>query len=124
VAAAGTARDKACADVAPPRPNGARRTSAREKPARSEEQDAIPPGKEPLPDHPSEFAEEIHRRIDLIEVWVSLLRSKDEKIKQRAAERLTDLHYKLGAAMEDELQPIVIDIDSAVARRAAEGAKE
>lgn len=97
---------------------------AREKPGRSDRPKRIPRGKTPLPQHPSEFVEEIHEKVDLFKVWKTLLKSPDDKIRQRAAERLTDLRYKLGAAMEEEPQHIVIDIDSAVARRAAEGAKE
>ena len=68
------------------------------------------PGKSPLPQSPSEFVEEIHRRIDLFKVWQSLLRSKDAKIKQRAVERLTELRYKGAAALEEEPQQIVIDL--------------
>jgi hypothetical protein len=84
----------------------------------------IPPGDAALPATSSDFIEEIHSRIDLVEVWLSLLRNNDLKIRQRAAEKLTELRYKGAAALEDEPQPIVIDIDSAVARRAAEGAKQ
>ena len=87
-----------------------------------EDAEKIPPGEAPLPERASEFIEEIHRRVDLCEVWSSLLRSSDLKIRQRAAEKLTELRYKVAA--EDEPQPLVIDIDTAVGRRAAEGAQE
>jgi hypothetical protein len=59
----------------------------------------------------------------LFRIWQSLLRSKDPRIKQRAVEKLTDMRYK-GAALEEEPQQVVVDIDSAVARRAAQGAKK
>jgi hypothetical protein len=60
----------------------------------------------------------------LIEVWHKLLASKDEKIKQRAVERLTAIRYKGDAALEEEPQQIIFDIDSAVARRSSEGAEK
>ena len=107
--AAGTNRD-ACADAAPPRPNGAEQESAGKKPLDTDESKTIPPGEGPLPPNPGDFVEEIHRRIDMFEIWVSLLKSKDEKIKQRAAERLTDLNYKGTAALADEPQQIIFDL--------------
>jgi hypothetical protein len=87
-------------------------------------QEKVPPGEVPLPTDPAEFVEEIHRCIDLFRVWQALLECKDEKIRQRAVERLTDLRYKGMSALAEEPQQIVIDIDSAVARRAAEGARK
>ena len=70
----------------------------------------LPPAKYPLPEAAGEFVEEIHRKVDLTEVWQSLLRSADDKIRQRAAERLTDLRYKLEVAAEDEPQQILFDV--------------
>lgn len=84
----------------------------------------IPPGKDPLPDTPAEFVEEVHSKVDLIEVWHSLLRSEDEKVRQRAIEKLTGMLYENCAISAEEPQQIVMDIDSAVARRAAEGARK
>lgn len=78
----------------------------------------VPPGNCPLPDNPAEFVQEIHRRIDLIEVWHSLLHSEDEKIRQRGIEKLTSILYDDGSISAEEPQQIVMDIDSAVARRA------
>jgi len=72
--------------------------------------DKIPPGEGPLPLNPGEFVEEIHRRIDLFQVWQNLLKSKDKKIKQRAVERLTDLRYKGAAAFAEEPQEIIFDM--------------
>jgi len=84
----------------------------------------IPGGESQLPSSPDEFVDEIHRRIDLFEVWQRLLRNEDPKIQQRAVEKLTEMRYKGAAALAEEPQQIVIDIDSAVARRAAEGARK
>jgi hypothetical protein len=82
----------------------------------------IPGGEFPLPDNPGAFVDEIHRRVDLFEIWQKLLSPDDPKIQQRAVEKLTEMRYKGAAALADEPQQIVIDIDSAVARRAAKGA--
>lgn len=79
-----------------------------------DEQD-VPPGNCPLPDNPAEFVQEIHRRIDLMEVWHSLLRNSDEKVRQRAIEKLTSILYDDGAISAEEPEQVVWDFDSAVA---------
>jgi hypothetical protein len=107
--AAGTDRE-AYAEAAPPRTNGEATGSHEEAPDGRTKVETIPPGEFPLPQNPGEFVEEIHRRIDLFEVWLGLLNSEDEKIKQRAVERLTDLRYKGAAALADESQQIIIDL--------------
>ncbi len=107
-------------------PNGAAKHLSREKDTgthKGSKGREVPPGQYALPDDPAEFVEEIHRKIDLTEVWHALLRQRDVKIKQRAVEKLTEMRYR-GAAALEEPQQIVFDIDSAVARRAAEGAKK
>jgi hypothetical protein len=122
---------KAYAEVAPPAPNGAalrspQQTSRASHQGKTEKgEKEIPPGEHPLPDDPAELVEEIHRKADLTEVWRGLLRNGDDKIRQRAVEKLTEMRYKGAVSFADELpQPIIIDIDSAVARRAAQGAKK
>ena len=87
-----------------------------------DEQD-VPPGSCPLPDNPAEFVQEIHRKIDLIEVWHSLLRNSDEKVRQRAIEKLTGMLYDDGAISAEEPQQVVWDFDSAAPPCAAEGVK-
>ena len=111
-AAAGADRE-AYAEVAPSRPNGeAHNLSPKTQPAKLEndQQKPVPPGQDPLPEDPGEFVEEIHRKIDLTEVWHGLLRSKDEKIKQRAVERLTDLLYKVAGSGAEEPQQVLFDL--------------
>jgi hypothetical protein len=115
---------EAYAEVAPPRSNGHLREGAAEKPDSKVTMEPIPGGEFPLPLHPDEFVEEIHRRTDLLEVWQRLLNHGDPKIQQRAVEKLSEMRYKGAAALADEPQQIVFDIDSAVARRAAEGARK
>ncbi len=115
---------EAYAEVAPLRPNGESHVAAAQEPHAAVDEERIPGGEFPLPDDPVEFVEEIHRRADLFEVWQRLLNHGDPKIQQRAVEKLTEMRYKGAAALADEPQQIVIDIDSAVARRAAEGARK
>ena len=107
--AAGTARE-ACAEAAPPRPNGAPDQEDGTNSKDTGESTIVPPGEGPLPATADEFVDEIHSRIDLFEVWQDLLRSKDDKIKQRAVERLTDLRYKTGSSQVEEPQQIIFDL--------------
>lgn len=72
-------------------------------------EEELPAGEYPLPDNPAEFVEEVHRKIDLIEVWHGLLRSKDEKVRQRAIEKLTGMLYEDGALSDDDEQ-IIFDL--------------
>ncbi len=115
---------EAYAEVAPLRPNGASHEAAAEKSDAAAGKKQIPGGEFRLPDDPVEFVEEIHRRADLFEVWQRLLNHEDPKIQQRAVEKLTEMRYKGAAALADEPQQVVVDIDSAAARRAAEGARK
>lgn len=70
----------------------------------------IPPGDHPLPVDVEEFIQEIHRKVDITEVWHGLLRNEDEKIRQRAVERLTDLLYKGADTAGEEPQQIIFDL--------------
>lgn len=103
---------EAYAEVAPPAPTGVAtvlpETTSSASRQHNDEED-IPPGENPLPLDVEEFVQEIHSKIDLTEVWHSLLRSKDDKIRQRAVERLTDLLYKGPAASGEEPQQVIFD---------------
>ena len=108
---------EAYAEVAPPRPNGAatqvspgNNSSADESNKKNKPKRKLPPGKYPLPDNPAEFVEEIHRKADITEIWRDLLQSEDEKIKQRAVERLTSMLYEDGALSNDDPQQIIFDL--------------
>jgi hypothetical protein len=145
-AAAGTERD-ACAEVAPPPEGGTNRRNGRsinragtgtprvpsEKNEKKDKQDKkdkkekdtvnIPPGSVPLPADGAGFVDAMHEHVDLYKACARLVKSKDEKIAQRMSERLLEMKYGKGpSATAEEAPEIVIDIDSAVARRAAEGA--
>jgi len=140
-AAAGADRQEYAA-AAPSRPNGAApRTSrnatnrttgsaaggeerADKKGSEGTHKKKIPRGKSPLPTDPAEFVQEIHRKIDITEVWHSLLRAEDPRVQQRAAERLTDMFYKGAATSGDEPQQFVVDIESSAARSALKGANK
>ena len=83
----------------------------------------IPPGAEPLPADGAGFVDAMHKHVDLYKACARLVKSKDEKIAQRMSERLLEMKYGKGpTATAEEAPEIVIDIDSAVAKRAAEGA--
>jgi hypothetical protein len=123
-AAAGTDRD-ACAEVAQasnrgkrPRAIGAgsrpdagvpQHRLASEKPGGTSI--AGPESKEiaPLPDDIADFVDEIHSRVDLFEVLHDLLTTEDEKIKQRALEKILEMKYGRGAASGEEPVQIIVD---------------
>ena len=98
------------AEVAPLRPNGQPLDLAGNPSKRRDENEPIPGGEFSLPENPGDFVDEIHRRADLFVVWQELLNSKDEKIRQRAVEKLTEMRYKGAAALADEPRRIVIDM--------------
>jgi len=77
---------------------------------KDKEKPELPAGKYPLPETVGEFVEEIHRKVDITEVWHSLLRSDDEKIRQRAVEGLTDLLYKSDPTSTEDPQQIIFDL--------------
>jgi len=105
------------AEVAPPpsrKTDGHELVAQAKTPKRDSEKETervpIPGGDFSLPQHPGEFVDEIHRNVDLFIVWKELLNSKDEKIRQRAAEKLTEMRYKGAAALADEPRQIIIDM--------------
>jgi len=102
----------AYAEVAPSHPHGDLLVAAEKPPGRRSEKERkrIPGGDFPLPLSPGEFVEEIHRNADLFIVWKELLNSEDEKVRQRAVEKLTEMRYKGAAAMADEPQQIIFDL--------------
>ena len=63
----------------------------------------------PLPADPGAFVDEIHHEVDLWQQWINLLKSDDEKIRQRAIERLTDMKYK-GVEPVEEVPRVVFDM--------------
>src|SRR4029077_16724277 len=110
----GTAPGTDCqtyADPAPPPPNGHLPQAAGNPADQKAPRKPTPGGEFPLPADPSEFVDEIHRRADLFEVWQKLLNHDDPKIQQRAVEKLTEMRYKGVAALADEPEQIVVDID-------------
>jgi hypothetical protein len=85
----------------------------------------IPPGLKPLPADGAGFVDAMHEHVDLYQACARLVKSRDQKIAQRTVERLLEMKYGKGTAPAAEEAPeIVIDIDSAAARRAAQGAEK
>jgi hypothetical protein len=74
------------------------------------EQPKIPPGEEPLPLDGRDYVEAVHERMDLIELEVKLLGSKDEKIVQRELAYLRELRYGKTAATDEEEPRIIFDL--------------
>lgn len=129
-AAAGMKRD-ACAEVASPAEGekdkrGKKGTSRRTANRNAEKPPVdIPPGVEPLPADGAGFVDAIHAHVDLYIACARLVKSGDEKIAQRMVERLLEMCYgKSPSSAGEDAPEFVLDIDSAVARRAAEGAKQ
>jgi hypothetical protein len=68
----------------------------------------VPPGRKPLPRNGEAFVRAVHRRIDLLELEVRLLRDKDEKVVQRELAYLRELRYgKRAPAENDETQVVI-----------------
>jgi len=116
-AAAGTVR-QAHAEVAgpssagseEPHGNGAAPRDKGEGNKQGEEKE-FPPGTEELPADGIGFVAEMHARVDLWEVGKSLLNSTDEKIRQRAWERMLDMEYDDGPGAAAEAAPqIIVDL--------------
>ena len=127
--AAGADRD-ATADLAEPvegkRPSGAKTASSSDaknqrarKPAeKSDEREEppipprnIPPGLEPLPEDAEAYVDAVHSQVDLVQLEVKLLQSKDEKIIQRELACLRELRYgKVAPDPGDEPPEIIFDI--------------
>jgi hypothetical protein len=105
------------AEVAPPhsgRTKGHALVVA-EKPPKPDEKkekkrERIRGGDIPLPQHPSEFVDEIHRNTDLFISWQELLNSEDEKVRQRAVEKVTEMRYKGAAALAEEPLQVIFDL--------------
>ena len=57
------------------------------------ETEDLPGGVEKLPEDHYDFAEAVHARVDLVRAWVRLVRSADEKVSQRALEKLDEMKY-------------------------------
>jgi hypothetical protein len=65
-------------------------------------------GETPLPVDSAGFVDAIHARVNLLEVGENLLRSNDEKVLQRAFERMLDIKFGRGAAAVVADAPTVI----------------
>ena len=107
--AAARADREACAEVAEAhnngkrsRPNGADGTASRLTANAADEMPQIAAGENPLPEDGISFVEAVHERIDLVAIAEKLLRSADEKIIQRAFERLLEMKYGKGPAPADD----------------------
>jgi len=71
----------------------------------------IPPGREPLPVDGEAFVDAVHAKVDLVQIEVALLRSEDEKIRQRELAYLRELRYgKRAEPADGEPTQIIFDM--------------
>jgi len=71
----------------------------------------IPPGLEPLPVDGEAFVDAVHAKVDLVQLEVQLLQSKDDKIRQRELAYLRELRYgKHAEPAEGEPTQIIFDM--------------
>jgi len=123
-AAAGAERE-AYADVAPAQGERRRRQSAGaasqsrpEKSGKNKDKEAsaanprreVVPGLEPLPIDGEAFVDAVHTQVDLVQLEVDLLSSKDDKIVQRELAYLRELRYGKRAPVEDSEPQIILDM--------------
>ena len=88
---------------AAPRPSGEGKKKKKGK--------EFPPGTEELPADGIGFVDEMHARVDFWAVGKSLLNSEDEKIRQRAWERMLEMKYGKGpGAIAEEPPQIIVDL--------------
>ena len=70
----------------------------------------VPAGLEPLPVDGEAFVDAVHAQVDIVQLEVKLLRSKDEKIVQREVAYLRELRYgKRATPADDEPIPFIFD---------------
>jgi hypothetical protein len=70
----------------------------------------IVPGLEPLPVDGEAFVDAVHTQVDLVQLEVDLLSSKDDKIVQRELAYLRELRYgKRASPADDDAIPIIFD---------------
>ena len=127
-AAAGAERE-AYADVAPAQDEGKRSQTAgtaSRSHKRGDQQDKqvandkqaskanarrkVVPGLEPLPIDGEAFVDAVHTQVDLVQLEVDLLSSKDDKIVQRELAYLRELRYGKRASAADDEPQIIFDM--------------
>jgi hypothetical protein len=123
--AAASADREACAEVAPAhggrrrsRSAGAASRSHRSRGNKNEKEASkaiarreVVPGLEPLPVDGEAFVDAVHTQVDLVQLEVDLLSSKDDKIVQRELAYLRELRYGKHAAIADnEPTQIIFDM--------------
>ena len=85
------------------------RVSGDQKELAENPKERLPGGDAPLPDDIADFVDEVHARVDLFEVLSRLLNSEDEKVKQRALERILEMKYGKSSASSEEPVQIILD---------------
>lgn len=68
----------------------------------------LPRGGGDLPEGRADFAAAVNMRVDLVTAWERLVRSGDEKVSQRALEKLDEMKYDGSAAGNEEPRQVEI----------------
>jgi hypothetical protein len=73
---------------------------------------AIPPGRNPLPADAAAFAAAVHAKADFVRVGKKLLNSMDEKIAQRAWEKMLEMTFGKGTTLpaDDDTGQVIPDL--------------
>src|SRR5713226_4576405 len=87
------------------RPSARAGSNASAAPRRGNRFAKVPAGSEPLPIDGEAFVDAVHRHVDLVQLQVTLLRSKDEKIVQREVACLRELRYGKRAPVVGDEEP-------------------
>lgn len=67
-------------------------------------------GREPLPVDGEAFVDAVHAKVDLVQLEVQLLRSKDDKVAQRELAYLRELRYGKRAEPNEDEPQIILDM--------------
>lgn len=70
----------------------------------------VVPGLEPLPINGEAFVDAVHTQVDLVQLEVDLLSSKDDKLVQRELAYLRELRYGKHAPAGDDGPQIILDM--------------
>ena len=99
---------RACGAASPVKARGKKRATPENENKFAE----IPPGLEPLPVDAEAFVDAVHSEVDLVQLEVTLLHSKDEKVVQRELACLRELRYgkRAPSSEADESPDIIFDV--------------
>ncbi len=69
-----------------------------------------------MPADSAAFVDAVHARVNLVEAWERQVRSKDEKVVQRALENLNGMKYERGGTSREAPREYTIDVSQRMQR--------